>query len=120
MFTQDEEVDIFRDFSNFMVSKENLQKASLSRMIMYNMIPHSSILIKKQLLRYDENRISQIDYELWLRLLYQGVELYLVELELMSHRIHKNQSFEAKRPFGYALRATTLQLKYCFLLCLSQ
>jgi glycosyltransferase involved in cell wall biosynthesis len=113
MFEHDDEVDIFRDFENFVINKENLQKASISRMIMYNMIPHSSILIIKQLLRYDDNRISQIDYELWLRLLYQGVDLYIVELELMSHRIHKYQSFEAKRPFGYALRATLLQLKYC-------
>lgn len=92
-----------------------LKDILLNQMLYYNLISHSSVLIKKNLVKYDEKRKSQIDYELFLRLLGQGVRLYLLEEPLVYHRIHPGQSFEAKYQLRYYFNATTLQLKYCFL-----
>jgi teichuronic acid biosynthesis glycosyltransferase TuaG len=88
---------------------------TLDKMLYFNIISHSSILVKKHLVKYDVNRKSQIDYEMFLRLLQQGVNIYLLNDCLVCHRIHSGQSFEARKPLRYALKATGLQLQYCLL-----
>src|SRR5690606_2632797 len=42
---------------------------SLKDFLRSNVFSHSSVLIRKELCRYDENRKSQFDYDLWFRLM---------------------------------------------------
>lgn len=95
-------------------TETDLNEITLSNMLITNHISHSSIMTKKSLLCYNETRKSQIDYEMWLRLLQEGVSLHMLAFPLIYHRIHPGQSFESKNPFKYALRAARLQLQFCF------
>lgn len=114
IFFKDSDIDIYKTVKlNF--TKSELIKISLDKMLNKNLIPHSSILIKKHLINYSVKRKSQLDYEMYLRLLQNGISIYLLDVCLVYHRIHSRQSFEAKKPLRYALRATSLQLKYCFM-----
>ncbi|WP_192036951.1 glycosyltransferase family 2 protein [Halomonas sp. YLGW01] len=58
---------------------------------------------------YNENRKSQLDYELWFRLVKHGVRLQKTGYSLVSKRIHTGQSFENKRRLYYLLSSTLLQ-----------
>lgn len=90
-----------------------INQIHLKEMLYANFIAHSSVLVAKNLLNYDEGRLSQIDYEMWLRLLLQGHPIFVLNQVMIFHRVHAHQSFEAKKWLRYALNATILQLKYC-------
>lgn len=80
-----------------------------------NHISHSSVLIKKSLCFYDENRNSQFDFELWLRLAAQNKAIARISCTLNFHRIHENQSFEGRSIIRYRFRHFELVSTYCFL-----
>lgn len=94
------------------IHENHLIPISLTNMLYYNHISHSSVVIKKSLALYSTKRRSQIDYELFLRLLEQGVKFHVLDFCLSYHRIHAQQSFESKRTWRYALNSYLLQLKY--------
>jgi|SRR5690606_28126174 len=77
-----------------------------------NHINHSSILIRKEICVYDENRKSQFDLELWLRLSKNRKVIAQSNLLLSYRRIHENQSFEGKMKRMYRWRAFKLKMKY--------
>lgn len=112
VFFDNDYINIHQD-SNINYLYSSFKKITLNKMLLTNLISHSSILIRKNLLYYNQNRKSQIDYEMWLRLLQNKTALYILPYALTYHRIHKNQSFEAKKLFKYAFNATLLQLRYC-------
>lgn len=84
----------------------------LTNLLDKNPICHSSVLIRKDLCMYDEDRISQFDLELWLRLLAQGHGIEIVEQHLTYHRKHENQSFEAKLGVKMAWNSFKLKASY--------
>ena len=86
----------------------------INRILIRNEISHSSVIIKKSIVKYDESRISQVDYELWLRLLYSGHKASKILNVLSFHRIHVDQNYEGKRIFGYRYRALKLVMRYNF------
>lgn len=90
------------------------KKITLNEMLVTNLLPHSSVLVNKSLLKYDESRKSQIDYEMWLRLLKNDIDIHLILYPLVHHRLHQAQSFESKNPYIYAMKTSILQLKHCF------
>ncbi|UZJ42231.1 glycosyltransferase [Prosthecochloris sp. SCSIO W1101] len=92
--------------------REAIDFVSLKSMLKMNMVCHSSVIIKKDLCIYDESRKSQYDYELWLRLLSKGYEIYCDKNVLTYHRIHGQQSYEAKMGSGYKYRSYLLKSKY--------
>lgn len=83
-----------------------------------NQIGHSSIMMKRNVLIglgcYDENRISQLDYELWLRAFCEKLKLGKVDYKLTAKRIHKKQSYENKKRVAYLYRNTILKINYIF------
>lgn len=83
-----------------------------------NTITHSSVLFRKQTLldigKYDENRNSQIDLELWLRYLYYKKNIYNINANLTGKRIHEDQSFEKKNRIRYLMVGSKLKLNYIF------
>ncbi len=114
LFSNDNEVNI----NEVVISDPQamqLTRITLDKMLYFNLISHSSVLIRKDLVKYDIKRTSQIDYEMFLRLLKQGATIYLLEECLTYHRIHSAQFFEERKKLRYSLSATGLQLKYCFL-----
>ena len=110
IFYSTNEPDLTQEF----VSLLKPVSLSLTQMLYANLICHSSVLMRKNLAQYDLQRQTQIDYELWLRLLHERKSLYILPQTLVYHRIHKKQSFEAQKKWRYIFNATKLQLRYCF------
>ena len=56
-----------------------------------NCIAHPSIMISTELMkkyRYDKRQLHNEDYDLWLRLSADGVEIHKIDQPLLYHRIH--------------------------------
>lgn len=85
----------------------------LSDLLVSNKISHSSVLMRKEICNYDENRKSQFDYDLWLKLLAKKRSVAIINLPLTFHRIHKDQSFEGKMKKMYRYRSYKLKVRYC-------
>lgn len=90
------------------------------KILIRNTINHSSVMMDgkklKKLGGYDQDRKTQIDYELWLRAFKSKMKMRTINTELTAKRLHKGQSFENKRRLNYLTNATILQLKYIHLL----
>lgn len=114
LFSNHQLPDIHQNVAMEIVS-EKLINISLNQMLCSNKISHCSILGKKALLKYNQERKSQVDYEMYLRLLLQGEAIYLLDECLVYHRLHRHQSFEAKNRFRYVSNSILLQLKYCWI-----
>lgn len=91
-----------------------LKKITSSMLAKRNVICHSTVMMRRSAYivsgGYDENRISQIDYELWLRMITKGFEMNLTNLKLGAKRVHSRQSFENKKRIKYLLSSLRLQL----------
>jgi glycosyltransferase involved in cell wall biosynthesis len=98
---------------NTSYSENILKKITLKKLLFKNLISHSSVMIKKQFCSYNTDMKSQIDYELWLRLLSKNnnLKFSFLDLKLNYHRIHKNQNFENKG-FLYKYNAVKITNKY--------
>lgn len=81
-----------------------------------NKVNHSSILMKKDLLKrvgfynYDLNK--QIDLDLWFRILIDGKVIYKVLAPLTYKRLHRDQSFENKNRLPYIFHSFKLTYKF--------
>ncbi|MFD2872520.1 glycosyltransferase [Mucilaginibacter ximonensis] len=87
----------------------------LEKLLYANRISHSTVMLRKDICDYDPNRISQLDYDLWLRLAKQGKRLCKINEPLGFHRIHEAQSFESKQGKAYKWRSFKLKLHYGFI-----
>jgi glycosyltransferase involved in cell wall biosynthesis len=87
---------------------------SMQELLTTNKLPHSSILIKKNLCVYDINRKSQYDIELWLRLLSKSCIIAKINRNLNFKRLHEWQSFEALMGKQYIWAAFVLKTHYTF------
>lgn len=97
------------------IDKIPSSRISLFNQLLVNKISHSSVIIRKNYALYSDSRISQIDYELWLRLLYRyKIIIDCLNLTLTYHRIHDSQSFESKG-IGYKISSIKLVNYYAFL-----
>lgn len=80
-----------------------------------NPVSHISVIsLRESILEvggYSEKRKSQLDYELWFRLVRHGIKLHKVKYALVAKRIHTGQSFENKRRMKYLFSSTALQNK---------
>jgi glycosyltransferase involved in cell wall biosynthesis len=85
---------------------------SMDELLITNKLPHSSVLIKKELCVYNINRKSQYDAELWLRLLSKDCIIVKINQNLNFKRLHENQSFEALMGKQYIWEAFLLKTHY--------
>lgn len=78
-----------------------------------NPVSHISVMCRREdvlnVEGYSERRKSQLDYDLWFRMVKSGIRLYKTDYTLATKRIHTNQSFENKRRFNYLLSSVLLQ-----------
>jgi glycosyltransferase involved in cell wall biosynthesis len=109
LFTDENKIN-FRPTNN--IIDYAVRKLLLKDILIVNSISHSSVILRKSLAVYDESRNSQIDYELWLRLLYKSnIVFNTLPIPLTYHRIHVNQAFESKG-FNYRLKSIWLVYFY--------
>lgn len=82
-----------------------------------NPICHSSVLMRRSAIEevggYDENRSSQYDYDLWVRMREAEMKMYLIGERLVAKRIHRKQCFERQRRVRYLLESAKVQLRAC-------
>lgn len=74
-----------------------------------NPIINSSVLLKKELCRWDKSWDGVEDYDLWLRLWKQQKRFYNVNKIQVMHRIHRQSAFNAQ---GNNLKVNSLIQKY--------
>ncbi len=103
--------DLMNTIANDNMNDAILVELSLNQMLRYNSISHSSIIMNKRLACYHPGDIH--DWDLFLRTLSEGTKIHQLKLNLTYHRIHNNQSFEAKKHIRYTCISCALQLKYC-------
>lgn len=90
----------------------SIQYITVKDLLKSNQLSHSSVLIRKSICFYNEERQSQFDYELWLRVASQDKILAKINNNLNFHRIHNNQTFEGKMGKTYRWRSFKLKLNY--------
>lgn len=83
-------------------------KQILPEVFLYrNPVTHSGSLIRRKVLLeaggYDESRKSLFDYELWVRLLIRGNQIWGVDKSYVFKRIHPGQHFESRKRLSYLL-----------------
>lgn len=89
--------------------KSDIRAYQLSpEMFLYrNPVHHSGTLIRMQALReaggYDESRDCLFDYELWVRLMKLGKQIWRVDNGFIFKRIHAGQHFERRKRLHYLL-----------------
>ena len=74
-----------------------------------NPIINSSVLLRKELCRWDKKHDGVEDYDLWLKLWKQGKKFYNVPEIQVLHRIHTQSAFNAQ---GNHLKVNELRQKY--------
>lgn len=83
-----------------------------------NDLCHSSLFIKRESINliggYDESRNMHLDFDLYLRLLDEGVKIYYYDQALSYKRVHIEQNFEAKKRIRYLLSCFMLQCNFAF------
>ena len=73
--------------------KRLLKKINKSDLYSKNIIAHSSVMYKKKFAKYNEDIFTNVDIDVWLRLISKNVNLYFLNLSLTYIRKHKNQYF---------------------------
>lgn len=89
-----------------------LNEVSLHKLIIVNSVTHCSIVVKKNILKYNQNLKSQLDWDMLLDTLSNGGNLAKISLPLTFHRIHDEQSFEKKMGITYKINSVKIQWKY--------
>jgi teichuronic acid biosynthesis glycosyltransferase TuaG len=84
-----------------------------SRLVLENPLCHSSVMMRRSAVvaagGYAEERRSQFDYELWVRLARHGSRLGRIQRVLVGKRFHQGQSFEASSRIGYVKSSAAVQ-----------
>lgn len=107
---------IYSDFHTIpQTQKHNSNKSlKLNLSVILNtpsILCHSSFMVKKELCSYS-NLSSQLDLDIYMRLIDLNYNGMLLKNKLVYKRIHEAQSFESKSNFSYRLNALKLQLPY--------
>lgn len=79
----------------------------------FNPVNHSSVMMRRALLEelngYDESRVRQLDYDLWVRAAAAGKRIHQLNRPLTAKRLHNRQSFEARLSLAYLTSSFRLQ-----------
>jgi len=109
-FTSDGEVNTSNRPS---IRKNGLfTEITMDKLLRRSLINHSSVVFRKELAKYDTSRSSQIDLELWLRLLEEGIKMYRLNIELVYKRFHNDQHFERNNRKRYIFNSYKLKMQY--------
>lgn len=85
-------------FSNNKYLTLNSKKRLINKIVKYelfskNIIAHSSVMYKKNLAIYNENIFTNVDIDIWLKLISQNINLYFLNISLTYIRKHNKQYF---------------------------
>lgn len=95
-----------------LLGENQIKVISKKELLLQSRLSHSSVIIKKEYCSYNEKRNSQLDYDLWLRLMDKKEVQAILNMQLCYHRVHKNQSFESKQGKEYRLKGFKLVFPY--------
>ena len=78
-----------------------------------NPVCHSGAIIRRHSFwsigGYDETRVSQFDYDLWVRIAAAGGVIERTDERLVGKRIHRQQSYENKKRMRYIRNSVGVQ-----------
>jgi len=84
----------------------------------HNPIPHLGVIIDKDLFigsnLYNEKRKTQLDWELWFRVIKLNKEFIKIDYSTGSKRVHADQFFEQKAHIRYLLSGIFLQVYWAY------
>lgn len=85
-------------FTNNKYSTLNSKKRLLNKIVKYelfskNIIAHSSVMYKKKLAIYNEKILTNVDIDIWLKLISKKINLYFLNISLTYIRKHNKQYF---------------------------
>ena len=84
-----------------------------SKLAYANPIGHSAVAMRRDSVLaiggYAEDRVSQFDYDLWVRLAAAGSRIGRFPQLVAAKRVHSNQSFERNEHFVYAWRSAEVR-----------
>ncbi len=102
------------DLNSKKVVLHGSEPITLRRILLSNIITHSSVLYKKDMGVYNEGLSSQIDLDFWLRSLRSGKLFTRLRSDpIVFHRIHQDQSFEGSG-LNYRWNAIKLVNNYAY------
>lgn len=86
-----------------------------NQLVSRNPVCHSSVLFAKKTIEtmkgYDTNLVSQIDYDLWIRVIAHGGRIGRISFPLVAKRIHPDQSYEARKRLTYLINSAKTQAR---------
>ncbi|MCG5531208.1 glycosyltransferase [Halorhodospira halochloris] len=84
-----------------------------TRLVASNPVNHSAVGVSREAIEavggYDESRLSQFDYDLWVRMAEKGYRIGKVNAVLGAKRIHPEQSYERRSHLTYAWRSAQVR-----------
>ena len=84
----------------------------------HNPVPHLGVIIDKDIFigsnLYDEKRKTQLDWDLWFRIIKSDKEFIKLDYSAGSKRVHANQFFEQKAHIRYLLSGIFLQVYWAY------
>jgi glycosyltransferase involved in cell wall biosynthesis len=106
---------IFMNNGNHQLT-EHLDEKQLKRKIKYvNCVQHSSVLIRRDMLEkiglYDEKLSTTQDYDLWLRTLYAGYKICMMEKPLVARTI-SHKSISRRKLFRQSVNSYKIRKRY--------
>ncbi|MDQ5770305.1 glycosyltransferase [Thiothrix subterranea] len=94
----------------------NYRELNKKTLLFYNRIPNVCALIKKKSAHdvgyYNNKRVSQIDFDLWLRMVINNNKFLKIEIPIGIKRLHENQFFERKNHFKYTFSGVSLAINF--------
>lgn len=96
----------------------NTKKRILNKIVKYelfskNIIAHSSVMYKKKLAIYNEDILTNVDIDIWLKLITNKINLYFLNFSLTYIRKHNNQYFPGNskyQKFKYFINSIKIRI----------
>lgn len=95
--------------------KYNLKKLSIKELAYKNLIIHPSIICKTNVIknfRYDINFVKSQDYNLWLDLIFAGVNIYLCNEPVICYLNKRDNFSKIKTQLFYSIKARINHMKW--------
>ena len=87
-------------------------KLKKNKLFFFNPVPHLGVVFRKPnipSLMYSSTLSSQLDWDLWFRILEANKDFIFIDLLSGMKRLHKDQSFERNKHIRYTLSGVKLQ-----------
>jgi len=99
--------------------KKNITDVT-EKLVYLNPVSHTSVIIAKDILNkiggYTETRKNLFDWDMYLKVVSKGYNVYKFSIPLVGKRLHSKQFFERKDRFSYLYGSLKLQVRAAIIL----